>query len=177
MGILRREQNKTKDLIKNIPDNTISEADHPMESERDLGLKLHTEQSKTEDLINVTDSAITKIYGLMEGEGNLDLKLRVYIIGGGCSGFQYGFSFEEQANDDDFVIERSVATENITDKSVTVPHIKVLIDAASMQYLKGAEIDYKKDINGEQFIIRNNPNAKTTCGCGSSFSADISTDS
>lgn len=125
-------------------------------------------QTDQKDPIKVTDSAIAKVYELMEGEENLDLKLRVYITGGGCSGFQYGFSFEEQANDDDFVIEKSIATEGDDSKA---PHIQVLVDAMSMQYLSGAEIDYRKDINGEQFIIRGNPNAKTTCGCGSSFSA------
>jgi iron-sulfur cluster insertion protein len=131
------------------------------------------EKAYIQDPIQVTDSAITKVYELMEGEGNLDLKLRVYIMGGGCSGFQYGFSFEEQTNEDDFVIEKSLSTQNTEDAQTKTAHIQVLVDAASMQYLKGAEIDYKKDINGEQFIIRGNPNAKTTCGCGSSFSADV----
>jgi iron-sulfur cluster insertion protein len=133
---------------------------------------LTQQQTDTNDPITVTDSAINKVYELMEGEGNLDLKLRVYITGGGCSGFQYGFSFEETTNDDDFVIEKSISTENTEDTKTNTPRIQVVIDAMSMQYLKGAEIDYRKDINGEQFIIRGNPNAKTTCGCGSSFSAD-----
>jgi iron-sulfur cluster insertion protein len=133
---------------------------------------LTQQQTDTNDPITVTDSAINKVYELMEDEDNLDLKLRVYITGGGCSGFQYGFSFEETANDDDFLIEKSINAEKPEDTKTDTPRIQVVIDAMSMQYLKGAEIDYRKDINGEQFIIRGNPNAKTTCGCGSSFSAD-----
>ncbi len=108
-------------------------------------------------LLNITDSAASKIYELTEEEQDLDLKLRIFVQGGGCSGFEYGFSFEKTANADDFLITKS--------------DIKILVDAMSMEYLKGAEIDYRKDLSGEQFIIRNNPNAKTTCGCGSSFSA------
>ena len=91
--------------------------------------------------------------------------LRVFITGGGCSGFQYGFTFEEAQNDDDTVVEKTIDESGAS--SMTV---KLLIDPMSFQYLVGAEIDYRKDINGEQFVIRN-PNAKTTCGCGSSFSA------
>lgn len=122
------------------------------------------------DPIKVTDSAIMKVYELMEGENNLDLKLRVYITGGGCSGFQYGFAFEEEIKTDDFEIPKSIKTTNTETKKI--PSITVLVDAMSLQYLTGAEIDYRKDINGEQFIIKNNPHAKTTCGCGSSFSAE-----
>lgn len=121
------------------------------------------------DPITVTPSAILKVYELMEEEKNLQLKLRIFITGGGCSGFQYGFSFEETSNDDDFVIEKAMT---LDDSETKQARIQILIDAMSMQYLGGAEIDYRKDINGEQFIIRGNPNAKTTCGCGSSFSAD-----
>ena len=84
------------------------------------------------------------------------MKLRVFVSGGGCSGFQYGFTFDEEQNDDDFEIA-------LNDKW------KMVVDAMSMQYLQGAEIDYKDDINGSQFVIKN-PNAQTTCGCGSSFS-------
>lgn len=116
-------------------------------------------------LIRFTDSAATKVYELIEGEGNLDLNLRVFITGGGCSGFQYGFSFEEQVAEDDTVIEKAVIREN--QPPVTV---KLLVDSHSFQYLTGAEIDYKNDLDGQRFVIRN-PNAKTTCGCGSSFSA------
>jgi iron-sulfur cluster insertion protein len=89
----------------------------------------------------------------------------VFISGGGCSGFQYGFAFEEKMAEDDTVIEKVVQREN--QPPITV---KLLVDSHSLQYLMGAEIDYKNDIDGQRFVIRN-PNAKTTCGCGSSFSA------
>src|SRR5262245_37363910 len=112
--------------------------------------------------IRMTESAALKILNLMQEEDNLNLKLRIYIQGGGCSGFQYGFSFEETSEDDDFSMEFPVANGKIT----------VLVDPLSIPYLKGSEVDYRKDIQGEQFIVRNNPNAKTTCGCGSSFTAD-----
>ncbi len=103
-----------------------------------------------------TDSAASKVGELIAEEGNDNLKLRVYVSGGGCSGFQYGFTFDEEVNEDDTCVENSGVT--------------VLIDAMSIQYLSGAEIDYKEDLSGSQFVIRN-PNATTTCGCGSSFSA------
>ena len=103
-----------------------------------------------------TDSAATKVMQLIEEEGNPDLKLRVFVQGGGCSGFQYGFTFDEEINEDDSVMEKN--------------GVKLLIDAMSYQYLVGAEIDYKDDLQGAQFVIKN-PNASTTCGCGSSFSA------
>jgi iron-sulfur cluster insertion protein len=121
--------------------------------------------------ITVTDSAALKVYELMQEEGNLELKLRAFITGGGCSGFQYGFSFEEQKNEDDFEIVKNfrVATKEDAAGQTIDAAVKLLVDAQSFSYLKGAEIDYRKDINGEQFVIRNNPNAKTTCGCGSSF--------
>jgi len=102
-----------------------------------------------------TDSAAAKVADLIAEEGNPDLKLRVFVQGGGCSGFQYGFTFDEIANDDDTKMEKNGVT--------------LLIDAMSLQYLVGAEIDYKDDLEGSQFVIRN-PNATTTCGCGSSFS-------
>ena len=107
-------------------------------------------------MINISDSAKTKILDLLAEENNPDLKLRTFVQGGGCSGFQYGFTFDEQQNEDDF--------------EVPLGYYKVLVDAMSMTYLQGAEIDYKEDINGSQFSIKN-PNATTTCGCGSSFSA------
>ncbi len=107
-------------------------------------------------MINISDSAKTKILDLLAEENNPDLKLRTFVQGGGCSGFQYGFTFDEQQNDDDF--------------EVPLGDYKVLVDAMSMSYLQGAEIDYKEDINGSQFSIKN-PNATTTCGCGSSVSA------
>ena len=103
-----------------------------------------------------TDSAVAKVADLIAEEGNPDLKLRVFVQGGGCSGFQYGFTFDEAVNEDD--------------TWVTKDNVTLLIDSMSFQYLVGAEIDYKEDINGSQFVIKN-PNATTTCGCGSSFSA------
>lgn len=125
-------------------------------------------------------SAAQKVWELIEEEGNPQLMLRVYITGGGCSGFQYGFTFDEIVNPDDTVIEKIIHKKAANDEQdeedddgdegssgITV---KLLVDPMSFQYLVGAEIDYKSDLNGEQFIIRN-PNAKTTCGCGSSFSA------
>ena len=106
-------------------------------------------------LINFTDNAVNKVKQLIEEESNSDLKLRVFISGGGCSGFQYGFTFDEIVNDDDFVIEKN--------------GVSFLVDNISYQYLIDAEIDYVDNLEGAQFTIKN-PNAKTTCGCGSSFS-------
>ncbi|OJZ18033.1 MAG: iron-sulfur cluster insertion protein ErpA [Thiobacillus sp. 65-29] len=103
-----------------------------------------------------TDSAASKVKTLIDEEGNPDLKLRVFVSGGGCSGFQYGFTFDETQNDDDTVMEKNGVT--------------LLIDSMSFQYLAGAEIDYSEGLEGAQFVIKN-PNAATTCGCGSSFSA------
>lgn len=103
-----------------------------------------------------TDSAATKVRQLIEEEGNATLKLRVFVTGGGCSGFQYGFTFEESTNEDDTVLEKNGVT--------------LLIDPMSYQYLVGAEIDYQEGLEGAQFVIKN-PNATSTCGCGSSFSA------
>jgi iron-sulfur cluster insertion protein len=105
--------------------------------------------------LNFTAAAAAKVGQLIESEGNPELKLRVYIQGGGCSGFQYGFTFDEEVQDGDTEIEKGGVT--------------LLVDPMSVQYLQGAEIDYKEDLSGAQFIIRN-PNASTTCGCGSSFS-------
>ncbi|MEN9485229.1 iron-sulfur cluster insertion protein ErpA [Sphaerotilus montanus] len=102
-----------------------------------------------------TDSAAAKVADLVAEEGNPDLKLRVFVQGGGCSGFQYGFTFDEIVNDDDTEMHKNGVT--------------LLIDAMSLQYLTGAKIDYKEDLQGSQFVIQN-PNATTTCGCGSSFS-------
>lgn len=103
-----------------------------------------------------TDAAAAKVGELIAEEQNPELKLRVYITGGGCSGFQYGFTFDEKEEEGDAKVENDGVT--------------LLVDPMSIQYLMGAEIDYKEDIQGAQFIIRN-PNATTTCGCGSSFSA------
>jgi len=108
-----------------------------------------------QSVIHFTDNAATKVSEILAEEDNPNLMLRVYVQGGGCSGFQYGFTLEETANDDDTRIEKNGVT--------------VLIDAMSIQYLTGAEIDYKDDLAGAQFVIRN-PNAATSCGCGSSFS-------
>ncbi len=108
------------------------------------------------DPLVFTEAAAKKVKILIEEEGNLDLMLRVFVSGGGCSGFQYGFTFDETINEGD--------TEVSTDG------VKLLIDPMSFQYLTGAEIDYKEGLEGSQFVIRN-PNAVTTCGCGSSFSA------
>ena len=102
-----------------------------------------------------TDSAAGKVKALIDEEGNPELKLRVFVQGGGCSGFQYGFTFDEAVNEDDTVMDKN--------------GVQLLIDSMSYQYLVGAEIDYKEDLEGAQFVIKN-PNATTTCGCGSSFS-------
>ncbi len=104
--------------------------------------------------VNVTESAVSKITELLAEEGNPKLKLRTFVQGGGCSGFQYGFTFDEEQNEDDFVIQRIGMT--------------LLIDAMSMQYMLGATIDYKEDLMGSSFTIIN-PQAESTCGCGSSF--------
>lgn len=103
-----------------------------------------------------TDSAAKKVRTLIEEEKNDNLKLRVFVSGGGCSGFQYGFTFDEDINEGDTTVENGGVT--------------LLIDPMSFQYLSGAEIDFTEGLEGEQFVIRN-PNATTTCGCGSSFSA------
>ena len=107
------------------------------------------------DLLIFTDSAASKVKDLIEEEKNNALKLRVFVSGGGCSGFQYGFTFDENVQDGDTKVEKNGVT--------------LLVDPMSFQYLTGAEIDYKEDLEGSQFVIKN-PNATTTCGCGSSFS-------
>jgi len=116
-----------------------------------------------------TVNAASKVWELMEEEGNFNLKLRVYVTGGGCSGFQYGFTFDEVVNADDTVIEKKIDEDSDGDGEGGHA-VHLLVDPMSFQYLVGAEIDYQEDLEGAQFIIRN-PNAKTTCGCGSSFSA------
>ena len=102
-----------------------------------------------------SQTAANKVKGLIEEEGNDRLMLRVFITGGGCSGFQYGFTFDEDMEDDDTVVERD--------------GVKLVVDPMIFQYLEGAEVDYTEGLEGSRFII-NNPNASTTCGCGSSFS-------
>ncbi len=103
-----------------------------------------------------SDSAAAKVKALIDEEGNPDLKLRVFVTGGGCSGFQYGFTFDEVVSEDDTIMEKN--------------NVQLLIDPMSYQYLVGAEIDYQEGLEGAQFVIKN-PNATSTCGCGSSFSA------
>ena len=113
--------------------------------------------------INFTISAADKVASLIAEEENPKLNLRVYITGGGCSGFQYGFTFDEAIQEDDTIIMQTCSNGKNS--------VKLIVDSMSYQYLQQAEIDYVQGIQGEQFIIRN-PNAKTTCGCGSSFSMD-----
>lgn len=108
-------------------------------------------------MIEITDSAVKKIADLLEEENNPNLKLRTFVQGGGCSGFQYGFTFDEDQAQDDHIVEKQ--------------GIKILIDSFSYQYLSGSKIDYREDLQGASFSI-SNPNATTTCGCGSSFSIE-----
>jgi len=114
-----------------------------------------TPLNEMQDPLVFTDSAANKVKELIAEEGNADLKLRVFVSGGGCSGFQYGFTFDEETNEDDTVLSKN--------------GVQLLIDPMSFQYLVGAEIDYQEGLGGSQFVIKN-PNATTTCGCGSSFS-------
>jgi iron-sulfur cluster insertion protein len=111
---------------------------------------------KMPDPLVFTDAAAAKVKSLIDEEGNPNLKLRVFVQGGGCSGFQYGFTFDEDTGDDDTRLEKG--------------GVMLLVDPMSLQYLTGAEIDYQQNVEGEQFVIKN-PNASSTCGCGSSFSA------
>jgi iron-sulfur cluster insertion protein len=106
-------------------------------------------------MITISENAKAKILDLLAEENNPDLKLRTFVQGGGCSGFSYGFTFDLEQNEDDF--------------ELPLGDYKVIVDSMSMQYLEGAEVDYKEDLSGSSFVIRN-PNAETTCGCGSSFS-------
>ena len=115
---------------------------------------MSTTAEEVNSIISVTDSAAKKVRALIQDEGNDALKLRVYVTGGGCSGFQYGFTFDENVNEGDTAVEKDGVT--------------FVVDPMSYQYLVGAELDYKEDLQGSQFVIRN-PNATTTCGCGSSF--------
>ena len=120
-----------------------------------MGATLET-FTPVEDPLLFTDAAASKVKGLIAEEQNPNLMLRVFVSGGGCSGFQYGFTFDENLSDGDTVVEKQ--------------GVKLLIDPMSFQYLVGAEIDYSEGLEGAQFVIRN-PNATTTCGCGSSFSS------
>ena len=123
-------------------------------------MSIATETVTTEEavpaVLTLTLSAADKIKTLIEDEGNPDLKLRVFVTGGGCSGFQYGFTFDESVGDGDTEVEQH--------------GVRLLVDPMSYEYLAGAEIDYTEGLEGAQFVIKN-PNAVTTCGCGSSFSA------
>ncbi len=105
--------------------------------------------------VQLTDAAVHKVQGLISEEGNDELKLRVFVTGGGCSGFQYGFTFDELVAEDDTQVEKD--------------GVVVLVDAMSFQYLAGAQVDYTEGLEGSRFVVTN-PNATTTCGCGSSFS-------
>ncbi|MEH6565742.1 MAG: iron-sulfur cluster insertion protein ErpA [Halopseudomonas sp.] len=102
-----------------------------------------------------SDNAVSKVRNLIEEEGNERLSLRVFVTGGGCSGFQYGFTFDDELAEDDTIVERE--------------GVKLIVDPMSFQYLAGSEVDYQEGLEGSRFVI-NNPNAATTCGCGSSFS-------
>lgn len=109
----------------------------------------------TPSIISITDAAVDKVRTLVEEEQNPQLKLRVFVTGGGCSGFQYGFSFDDALNEDDTLVEKQ--------------GISVVIDPLSYQYLVGSRLDYEEGLQGARFVI-SNPNASTTCGCGASFS-------
>lgn len=117
-----------------------------------------SQANETTSAIAFTQNAAKKVWELIEEEGNFNLKLRVYVTGGGCSGLKYGFTFDEEIREDDEVISQSIPQE-----------VQLVVDSLSLTYLAGAEIDYQEDIEGARFVIRN-PNGKTTCGCGSSFS-------
>jgi len=108
-----------------------------------------------EDPLNISDAVVDKVAEMLAEEGDDALQLRIFVTGGGCSGFQYGFAFDDETKEDDIRVERGP--------------IKVVVDAMSLQYLMGAEIDYEDNLEGARFVIRN-PNASSTCGCGSSFS-------
>ncbi len=109
----------------------------------------------TPEVLYLTDNAVSKIQYLVEDEGNTNLKLRVFVTGGGCSGFSYGFSFDEDTAEDDTIIEKN--------------GVQVVLDALSYPYLEGSEVDYQEGLEGSRFVV-NNPNATATCGCGASFS-------
>ncbi len=117
-----------------------------------FGIPLST---STETLLNFSDAAAAKAKALIDDEGNPNLKLRVFVQGGGCSGFQYGFTFDDKVNDGDHTVDKDGVT--------------LVVDPMSYDYLVGAEVDYRESLEGSMFVI-NNPNATTTCGCGASFS-------
>lgn len=121
-------------------------------------------------VVTCTDQAARRIGELMLEEGNEDLKLRIYITGGGCSGFQYGFAFDEKVREDDEIVEKTILLPE--EKELKV---KILVDALSLMYLTGAEVDYVENLQGARFTVKN-PNAEATCSCGSSFSLDAKED-
>jgi iron-sulfur cluster insertion protein len=106
--------------------------------------------------LKITPAVTQKVRSILEEEGESGLKLRIYVNGGGCSGFQYGFSFDEDMAEDDFMLEQDGVT--------------IVVDSVSMQYLQGAEVDYRESLQGSEFVVRN-PNAKSTCSCGQSFAS------
>ena len=116
--------------------------------------EVYSPESAPQSMV-ITASAVAKVKSLVEEEGNEELKLRVFVTGGGCSGFQYGFTFDELVAEDDAVVEKDGIT--------------VLVDAMSYPYLVGAQVDYEEGLQGSKFVVQN-PNAQSTCGCGSSFS-------
>lgn len=116
-----------------------------------MGRSMANEQTP----IKFTDAAAAKVKTLLEEEANEQLKLRVYVTGGGCSGFQYGFTFDEKVNEGDFIVEKE--------------GVQLVVDPMSLQYLMGGEVDYTSGLEGSRFLVTN-PNATTTCGCGASFS-------
>ena len=106
-------------------------------------------------MLTITENAVLKIKDILAEENNPAIKLRIFVQGGGCSGFQYGFTLDEEKNEDDFVVEKD--------------GLEILVDSMSAQYVQGANVEYKEDLMNSQFVIQN-PNASSTCGCGSSFS-------
>ena len=118
-----------------------------------IGLFMNNFQSS--EPLSFSEAAISKVQALLAKPGNENLNLRIYIVGGGCSGFQYGFGFDEKQNEDDFVFKKDKAT--------------IVVDAISLQYMMDAEVDYQETLQSAGFVVKN-PNAETTCGCGSSFS-------
>lgn len=121
-----------------------------------------TDKTENTSAVTLTDNAAKKIFSLIQEEEDFDLKLRIYISGGGCSGFQYNFTFDKEVNADDYHIQKQLNTTTVS----------LLVDVASYQYLKGSMIDYEEKLGSSQFIIKN-PNATGTCGCGNSFDAAV----
>ena len=139
-----------------MTDGRDRQGDFDLDALRSYTVRMNTTEVTSDGALIFTDAAARKVGDLIRGEGNPNLMLRVFVQGGGCSGLQYGFEFDEQVQDGDTCVENQ--------------GVKLLVDPMSVQYLMGAEIDYREGLDGAQFVIRN-PNATTTCGCGSSFSA------